>query len=195
MLTGGPSHQYGNFAFNLRKALPNAAFFAFTGTPLDKEDRNTYKLFSPSGENYMHRYGIMEAEADGATKPIKYMSRMPSRHLVGGSIDALLAGLFPDKDKKELAKIRKQYASMEVLAGAPQRIERVAMDIVEHYHQAIRPNGLKAMIVAKSRAAVDLYKGRDKLVPRILAVVMTTNDREDRDWKQNIIFQAVTRKF
>ena len=179
--------QYGNFAFNLRKALPNAAFFAFTGTPLDKEDRNTYKLFSPSGENYMHRYGIMEAEADGATKPIKYMSRLPSLHLVGGSIDALLAGMFPDKDKKELAKIRKQYAGMEVLSGAPQRIERVAMDIVEHYHQAIRPNGLKAMIVAKSRAAVDLYKkAMDKLVPpEFSAVVMTTNDREDpEDWKQ-----------
>ncbi|MEI7482165.1 MAG: HsdR family type I site-specific deoxyribonuclease [Elusimicrobiota bacterium] len=179
--------QYGNFAFNLRKALPNAAFFAFTGTPLDKEDRNTYKLFSPSGENYMHRYGIMEAEADGATKPIKYMSRLPSLHLVGGSIDALLAGMFPDKDKKELAKIRKQYASMEVLSGAPQRIERVAMDIVEHYHQAIRPNGLKAMIVAKNRAAADLYKkAMDKLVPpEFSAVVMTTNDREDpEDWKQ-----------
>jgi len=179
--------QYGNFAFNLRKALPNAAFFAFTGTPLDKEDRNTYRLFSTPGETYMHRYGIMEAEADGATKPIKYMSRLPALHLVGGSIDALLAGMFPDKDKSELAKIKKQYASMEVLAGAPQRIERVAMDIVEHYHQAIRPNGLKAMIVAKDRACVDRYKrAMDKLVPpEASAVVMTINDREDpSDWKE-----------
>lgn len=179
--------QYGNFAFNLRKALPNAAFFAFTGTPLDKEDRNTYRLFSPPGETYMHRYGIMEAEADKATKPIKYMSRLPSLHLVGGSIDSLLAGLFPDKDKAELAKIKKQYASMEVLAGAPQRIERIAMDIVEHYHQAIRPNGLKAMIVAKDRASVDLYKkAMDKLIlPEASAVVMTINDREDPEgWKE-----------
>jgi type I restriction enzyme R subunit len=179
--------QYGNFAFNLRKALPNAAFFAFTGTPLDKEDRNTYRLFSPPEETYMHRYGIMEAEADGATKPIKYMSRLPSLHLVGGSIDSLLAGLFPDKDKAELAKIKKQYASMEVLAGAPPRIERIAMDIVEHYHQAIRPNGLKAMIVAKNRVSVDIYKrAMDKLIPpEASAVVMTINDREDpADWKE-----------
>ena len=179
--------QYGNFAFNLRKALPNAAFFAFTGTPLDKKDRNTYRLFSPSGETYMHRYGIMEAEADKATKPIKYMSRLPGLHIVGGSIDSLLAGMFPDKAKAELSKIKKQYASMDVLAGAPQRIERIAMDIVEHYHQAIRPNGLKAMIVAKDRTAVDLYKkAMDKLLPSdASAVVMTINDREDpADWKE-----------
>ncbi|MBI4802610.1 MAG: HsdR family type I site-specific deoxyribonuclease [Elusimicrobia bacterium] len=173
--------QYGSFAFNLRKALPNAAFFAFTGTPLDKKDRSTYKEFSPAGESYMHRYGIMESEADKATVPIKYMGRLPSLRLVGGSIDALLACLFPDKSKSELAGIKKQYAGMEVLHGAPQRIERVAMDIVEHYHQAIRPNGLKAMIVAKDRDAAELYKNcLDKLVPpEASAVIMTINERGD----------------
>ena len=30
--------QYGFFALNMRRALPNASFFAFTGTPLDKRD-------------------------------------------------------------------------------------------------------------------------------------------------------------
>ena len=33
--------QYGFFALNMRRSLPNASLFAFTGTPLDKRDRNT----------------------------------------------------------------------------------------------------------------------------------------------------------
>jgi type I site-specific restriction-modification system R (restriction) subunit len=35
--------QYGSLAANMRKALPNAAFFGFTGTPIDKKDRSTLR--------------------------------------------------------------------------------------------------------------------------------------------------------
>lgn len=173
--------QYGNLAFNLRKALPNAAFFAFTGTPLDKKDRNTYRLFSPEGEKYLHKYSIVQAEQDNATRPIKYMSRLAALHVVGASLDSLLAGLFPDKGKKELAQIKREYATPDVLAGAPQRIDRIALDIVEHYNQAIKPNGFKAMIVAETRAAAALYKAAlDRLIdPGMSAVVMTVNRGEE----------------
>jgi type I restriction enzyme R subunit len=37
--------QYGGLAANLRKALPNACFFGFTGTPIDKNDRSTLQTF------------------------------------------------------------------------------------------------------------------------------------------------------
>ena len=177
--------QYGNLAFNLRKALPNAAFFAFTGTPLDKDDRNTYRLFSPEGERYLHKYSITQAEQDKATVPIKYMSRLAALQIVGASLDSLLAGLFPDKSKAELAQIKKDYATPDVLAGAPQRIERVALDIVEHYNQSIKPNGFKAMIVAETRAAAVLYKNAlDRLIdPGQSALVMTVERDDPQEWQ------------
>ena len=179
--------QYGSFALNLGKALPNAAIFAFTGTPLDKRYRNTYKVFSPIGERYLDRYSIYQSEQDKATVPIKYMSRMAALRIVGSSIDALLSALFPEKTKKELASIKRQYANPDALTSAPQRIERIALDIIEHYNQAIKPNGFKAMIVAETRAAVDKYKtALDRLIdPAISAVVMTINDKDDPDeWKE-----------
>jgi hypothetical protein len=40
--------QYGSLAANLRKALPNACFFGFTGTPIDKKDRSTLQTFGPT---------------------------------------------------------------------------------------------------------------------------------------------------
>ncbi|MDX6770044.1 MAG: type I restriction endonuclease subunit R [Elusimicrobiota bacterium] len=178
--------QYGNLAFNLRKALPNAAFFAFTGTPLDKGDRNTYRLFSPEGERYLDKYGITQAEEDKATVPIKYMSRLAALQLVGASLDSLLAGLFPDKGKAELNALKRQYATADVLAAAPARVSRVAMDIVEHYNQAVRPNGFKAMIVAASREAAVRYKeALDRLIaPAQSAVVMTVERDDPEGWQE-----------
>lgn len=68
--------QYGFFALNMRRALPNASLFAFTGTPLDKRDRNTYRHFSPPGERYLDYYTIRNAEDDRQIVPVRYESRL-----------------------------------------------------------------------------------------------------------------------
>ncbi len=180
--------QYGTFALNLHKALPHAAVFAFTGTPLDKRNRNTYREFSPKGETYLDRYSPQQSEEDHATVPVKYASRLPNLHIVGASMDALLAELFPGKSADELLQIKKQYATAETLASAPVRLERIALDIAEHYRRFIKPNGFKAMIVAESREAVDVYKkALDRVMdPSLSRAVMTLNDKKDQkdhpDW-------------
>jgi len=62
--------QYGFYALNMRQALPNASFFAFTGTPLDKRDRNTYRHFSPPGERYLDAYPNHSAQFWGKLQTI-----------------------------------------------------------------------------------------------------------------------------
>jgi hypothetical protein len=49
--------QYGGLAANLRKALPNACFLGFTGTPIDKKDRSTLQTFG----GYIDTYIIEQA--------------------------------------------------------------------------------------------------------------------------------------
>ncbi len=179
--------QYGSFSIYLGKALPHASIFAFTGTPLDKRGRNTYRVFSPHGERYLDRYTIFQSEQDRTTVPIKYMSRMAELRIIGSSLDSLLSALFPGKTKKELAALKKQFATRNALTHAPQRIERIALDIVKHYNQVVRPDGFKAMLVAESRDAVVKYKNAlDRLIdPGMSAVVMTINEKEDPDeWKE-----------
>jgi type I restriction enzyme R subunit len=178
--------QYGNFALNLRKALPNASFFAFTGTPLDKRDRNTYRHFSPPGERYLDRYDMQQSLEDGATVPIKYESRLANLQVVGASIDALIRELFPDKTKKELAEIKRRYATIETVISAPRRIERVAVDIVDHFMAKIAPNGFKAQIVASERKTAVMYKGAlDKLIdPSWSEIIMTVNSDDPLEWKK-----------
>jgi len=178
--------QYGNFALNLRKALPKASFFAFTGTPLNKRDRNTYRHFSPPGEKYLDRYDMHQSMEDKATVPIKYESRMANLQVVGASIDKLLKELFPEKTQKELAEIKRRYATVDTILSAPRRIERIAIDIVNHYNEKIAPNGFKVQIVTSERKTAVMYKDTlDKLIdPSWSTVVMTVNNDDPQEWKE-----------
>jgi len=178
--------QYGNFALNLRKALPHASFFAFTGTPLNKRDRNTYRHFSPPGERYLDRYDMEHSIADQATVIVKYESRMANLQVVGASIEKLLKELFPEKSERELAEIKRRYATVETILTAPRRIERIAMNIVNHYTEKIQPNGFKAMIVATGRKAAVKYKeALDKLIdPSWSTVVISDRNDDPQEWKE-----------
>ena len=178
--------QYGSYALNLRKALPNACFFAFTGTPLNKRDRNTYRHFSPPGENYLDRYDMHQSKEDKATVPIKYQSRLANLQVVGTSIDKLLKELFPEKSPKELAEIKRRYATVETILSAPRRIERIAMDIINHYNEKIAPNGYKAQVVALDRkTAVKYKKALDKLIdPSWSTVIISIKNDDPQEWKE-----------
>jgi len=99
--------QYGGLAANLRKALPNACFFGFTGTPIDKKDRSTLSTFGP----YIDTYTIAEAVADGATVPIFYEGRLPELRIIGNSLDALFDRVFADRTDEERQAIKKKFAT------------------------------------------------------------------------------------
>ena len=178
--------QYGFFALNMRRALPNASLFAFTGTPLDKRDRNTYRHFSPPGERYLDYYTIRNAEDDRQIVPVRYESRLARLEVVGKSLDQLFDDLFYDKTDEERARLKKKYATIETLSRADRRIELIARDIVEHFIQKIRPNGFKAQLVASDRSMAIRYKQElDKLMDtKRSEVVITVNNDDPREWKE-----------
>ena len=64
----GHRSQYKFNAEAMRSAMPNAVFFAFTGTPIDKKSRSTYKVFGP----LLDKYSFEESKQDGATLKILY---------------------------------------------------------------------------------------------------------------------------
>ncbi|MBN8465939.1 type I restriction endonuclease subunit R [Corallococcus exiguus] len=146
--------QYSSLAANMRKALPNAAFFGFTGTPIDKHDRSTLHTFGP----YIDQYTIEQAVADGATVPIFYESLLPALRIIGNSLDKVFEHVFSDRTKEEREAIKKKYANEESIAGAPKRVEAIALDLLEHYTKFIQPNGFKAQAVAISRDVAISYK-------------------------------------
>lgn len=142
----------------LRATLPNARFFGFTGTPVKKDDKNTYENFGVPGEGYLDKYGIDDAVADGATVPIYYTGRKTDWHIDEAKIDILFDTWFAELDDDNLNEIKKRGVQIEDLVKHPRRIELIAYDLWTHFKQYARPDGFKAQIVAIDREAVILYK-------------------------------------
>ena len=89
--------QYRFNAEAMRSAMPNAVFFAFSGTPIDKKDKSTYRVFGP----LLDKYSFEESKEDGATLPIYYEEREPSVFLEGeDTIDELFERMFPNLDAR-----------------------------------------------------------------------------------------------
>ena len=140
----------------MRGALPNATFAGFTGTPLERDDRNTRHVF---GE-YADVYDIRQAVEDGATKPLYYESR-----IIKLTIDDAGAKAAEEELEKVAAadalgrEVTDQfYVPLEMLAGTQERIERLAEFIVEHWEKRRAAMEGKAMIVTMSRdIAARLY--------------------------------------
>ncbi len=151
------------YAKVLKEAFPQATFVGFTGTPIAE----TYQTFGDE----IDRYTMDQAVADGLTVPIKYHPRIAKVLLdknKAEEIETYYKQCFDDgatKDDVEASK--RAMSSMEVILGEPSRLERLAVDIHDHYTSACAndPDRVqKAMIVCSSRKiAYDLLlKFKDK---------------------------------
>jgi len=145
--------QYKDTAMNMRKALPNATFIGFTGTPIDKEDKSTPRTFG----GYIDKYGIKEAVDDGATVKIVYEGRRPELHIDGNSLDELFDAEFDERSDEEKEAIKQKYANKQAIIEADDRINDIALDLLIHYRDNILPNGFKGQIVCVSREACVKY--------------------------------------
>jgi len=153
--------KYGN-AKHLRDALPHASFIGFTGTPIEKEDRDTQQVF---GE-YIDVYDIAQAVKDGATVPLSYESRLVKikfNESASKQIDALVDNIKGASDE-QLEKSKKKNAQINAVIGHPDRLEDIAKDIVTHFEARQEVFEGKGMIVCMTRQiAVDLYAQITKL--------------------------------
>ena len=147
--------QAGDLQAALQVGLPNCARIGFTGTPILMGDKKrTHEIF---GE-FIDRYTIREAEADGAIVPILYEGRTANGAVKdGANLDELFEDLFREHTPEELEAIRKKYATKGQIFEAPALIADKARDMLRHYVTNILPNGLKAQVVAYSRLAVVRY--------------------------------------
>jgi len=147
--------QAGDLHANLLAGLPNCARIGFTGTPIIMgEKKRTHEIF---GE-FIDKYTIREAEADGATVPVLYEGRTASGAVKdGASLDELFEDMFREYSAEELEAIRQKYATKGNILEAPALIADKARDILRHYVTNILPNGYKAQVVAYSRLAAIRY--------------------------------------
>lgn len=138
------------YAKVLKEAFPNATFVGFTGTPIAE----TYQTFGDE----IDRYTMDQAVADGLTVPIKYHPRI-SKVLLDAQkvkeIETYYKNCADDgATADDIEASKKAMSSMEIILGEPSRLERLAIDIHDHYVASCAgdPDRIqKAMIVCSSR--------------------------------------------
>lgn len=145
--------QYSSLAQNMRMALPNAAFIGFTGTPIEKDDKDTYRTFGKR----IDQYTLSEAVEDGATVGILYEGRKPELQIKVDTLEDIFSETFSDYSEEEREAIKQKYANKLAIAEADERIDEIANDILQHYKDNIYPNGFKAQLVCVSRRACVKY--------------------------------------
>lgn len=148
----------------MREALPNATFVGFTGTPLTAGDKITRNVF---GE-YADVYDIRQSVADGATVPIYYEPRIVKLTINEAGAQAAEEKIaeYATRDENGQETPDAIRVPLEELYGAPERLERVAKFVVEHWEERRAAMEGKAMLVTMSRdIAARLYEQIAKLRP------------------------------
>jgi len=189
---GGETHQ------RMRNALPNAAYIAFTGTPLLKGDKTTNQ-FGP----IIHAYTMQRAVEDGTVTPLLYEERIPELDLNQKAIDNWFEKITAGLGDSQKADLKKKFAKKGAIYGSANRIELIAWDISVHFSEKVKPlaYGLKGQLATDSKTSAIRYKQcLDEIGQVTSAVVMSAPDsREDHEnvddthlpeiqewWKQNV---------
>ncbi len=141
--------KYG-LAYQLRQALPQAVYVAFTGTPVELVGANTRGVFG----DYIDVYDIAQAVEDGATVPIYFEARVAKIELnenIAGQIDEEFEDATEELGEDETDAAAKKYSQVEALVGADNRLDAVVADILQHFDARVEAIDGKAMIVCMSR--------------------------------------------
>ncbi len=146
--------QGGTLAVNLRRALPNASFIGFTGTPLFKDDELTRRIFG----DYVSVYDFKRSVEDGATVPLYYENRGEKLKLDNPKINDEIREAIEaaDLDSDQEDKLKRLFARDYPILTSERRLKSIAKDVVHHFIG--RGYKGKAMFVAIDKiTAVRMY--------------------------------------
>jgi type I restriction enzyme R subunit len=167
----------GGYARYLAEALPNARRIGFTGTPVSFGGADTEAVFG----NVIHSYDIRQSQEDKATVPIFYAPRQIKLHLAKNDVDEALADIVDEAPIDELERRKSKWAALAAAAGAKDRVDALAKDLLAHFRDRTATLAGKAMIVCMAREnAVRLHDALTAIpdCPEI-KIVMTGNLAKD----------------
>lgn len=191
----GHRSQGGENYIRMKQSLPNAAFIAFTGTPLLKDDKTTNK-FGP----IVHAYTMQRAVEDKTVTPLLYEERIPDLDVNERAIDSWFERITEGLTDEQRTDLKMKFAKKGQVYHSEDRIRLIALDIANHFVKNI-DEGLKGQLACDSKASAIKYKQfLDEAGLFESAVVMSPPDTREgntdvdenslpevtRWWKENV---------
>lgn len=191
----GHRSQNGENNIRMQQTLPNAAFIAFTGTPLLKDDKTENKF-----GKIIHSYTMQQAVEDKTVTPLLYEERIPELNVNDKAIDAWFERSTSKLSDKQKTDLKRKFSQKGQIYQTEGRIELIAYDIADHF-QNFKQQGLKGQLACDSKASAIRYKkALDKIGTVTSVVAMSAPDtreghevvdQESKDlvqnwWKANV---------
>ena len=195
--------QYKGYGENMRIALPNAQYIAFTGTPLLRSEL-TKDWFGP----YVSEYNFAQSIEDGATVPLYYKKSVPrveqiNEDLVGAAAEILENENLTEEQKK---KLDREYSTLLQVVRREDRLQEIAKHIVQHYPYRLdvlnddkQRKPMKAMVVCIDKfTAVRMFEfvqlAQKEEIKELRKKIVKTNDLEIKErYKRAITFMEETK--
>ena len=184
----------GETNLKMQTTIKNACYIAFTGTPIMKSEKASYKKFG----DYIDTYTIKDALSDGVIVPLIYEGRYAILNVNNESLDKDEERLRKELQEKN-PEMKEEEINDEAIKQAkrvikvtPTRIEEVAFDIENHFIAQFHNTGLKGQIVAQNKYAAVLYQEYFENKNKIKTALIISDEKDDGD-EDNIHRQAVSR--
>jgi type I restriction enzyme R subunit len=195
--------QYKGYGENMRIALPNAQYIAFTGTPLLRSEL-TKDWFGP----YVSEYNFAQSIEDGATVPIYYKKSVPRVEQINEDLVKDAARILENENLTEEAKrqLDREYSTLLQVVRREDRLQEIAKHIVQHYpyrlnvkNDDLERKPMKAMVVCIDKfTAVRMYEfvqqAQKEEIKELRKKIVKENDSEIKErYKEAITFMEETR--
>lgn len=152
LIDEGHRSQGGENHIRMTLALPKAAFVAFTGTPLLKQDKTT-KKFGP----IVHAYTMQRAVEDKAVTPLLYEERQPELNVNEKAVDSWFDRITLGLSEAQRADLKRKYSRKGAVQSSDDRIHLIALDVANHFSKHIT-EGLKGQLACDSKLSAIKYK-------------------------------------
>ncbi len=170
----GHRSQNGENNIRMQQTLPKAAFIAFTGTPLLKDDKTENKF-----GKIIHSYTMQQAVEDKTVTPLLYEERIPELNVNDKAIDAWFERSTSKLSDKQRTDLKKKFSQKGQIYQTEGRIDLIAYDICDHF-QNFKQQGLKGQIACDSKASAIRYKNAlDKIGSVTSVVAMSAPDTRE----------------
>lgn len=168
--------QSGVASLEMNRIIPNACYIGFTGTPLMKDEKESWRKFG----GYIDKYTIDDALTDKIILPLVYEGRyvdlVQNAEQVDRHVERITEGL-NDKNKKELQK----YIGTKIIKDNPQRITEISFDVEKHFIEHFQNTGLKAQVVAPSKYSAILFQKFFETRGNVRTAVIISDETNDGD--------------
>jgi len=169
--------QYGEANLRMMKALPQACFIGFTGTPLMKKEKNTAQKF---GGIIEPPYTIRDAVADKAVVPLLYEGRHILQDVNQKAVDRMFEELCEGLNPEQKADLKRKFASRNELTRIDSRLYLIAWNVSRHFEQNWQGDVFKGQLTAGGKREALLIKSYLDQIGKISSEVLISapDDRE-----------------